>query len=157
MNDIEINKNSIYENFDLEKINKLPEDILREINQFIPKEYFINTNKQNFTDYHYVIKPLLLKKNLFESYVRDMVRRDNDFIFKCILHENYDKWILIKKYNDDYVVYADYVSFLINYCIIHNSNRCRIILTNYIQSRKHIVTTKYKKKQYSSNIFKYTN
>lgn len=145
MNDIEINNKYISEKFNLQKINELPEDIVREITEFIPQYYFVYTNKTNFTNYHYLIKELLLKKNIFETYVRYIVRRDNDFIFKYILHENYNKWVLIKKYIDEYVVYPDYICFLINYCIINNSNKCRIILTNYIETRKQIIKSKYKK------------
>jgi len=152
MNDIEINNKLLHENFDLEKINILPEDIIREIKNFIPKEYFLHTNKTYFSNYHYVIKGLLLKKNVFESYVRDMVRRDNFFIFKYILDENYNKWNLIKKYIDDNVVFADYITFLINYCIVNNSNRCRIILTNYIKIRKQLIKRKYKKYNFNSKL-----
>jgi hypothetical protein len=141
----DINNFSLNQRFKLQNINNLPEDMVREINSYIPKHYFVYTNKTNLNDYHETIKPIIMRKNLFETYVRDMIKRDNDFIFSYILHENYNKWIFIKNYMDDFTLYPSYLSFLMNFCIIHNADKCRIILKNYIDLRNKIMKTKYKK------------
>lgn len=134
MIDDKINNKCLNEKFDLQKINKLPEDIVREINGYIPDYYFMLTNKENFADNHYILKQFLLKKNVFETYVREMIRRDNYFVFLYILQENYNKWVNIKNYMDDFVMYTSYIDFLINYCIIHNSNKCCLVLMKHIDS-----------------------
>lgn len=122
----------ICEKFDLQKINTLPEDMVREIIGFIPKSVFVSTNKKNLAEYHHTIKPLLMKKNVYESYVRDMIRRDNDFIFYYIVKENYERWKSIKGYIDEYTVYPNYAVFLMNFCFVVNSDKCRQVLHNYI-------------------------
>jgi hypothetical protein len=132
MNEFKKDVKKLRENFDLQKINKLPEEIVREITEFIPKSVFVCTNKKNLSEYHHTIKPILLKKNVYESYVRDIIRRDNDFIFYYIVKENYERWKSIKNYMDEYTVYPNYVVFLMNLCFIVNSDKCRQVLHNYI-------------------------
>ena len=118
--------------FDLLKIKELPDDMVNEIRMFIPDICFVFTNKENMAKYHHATKPILMKKNVFETYVRDIIRRDNDFIFSYILKENYNKWKSIKDYLDAYTIYPNYVVFLMNYCFTNHSDKCRIVLHNYI-------------------------
>ena len=71
----------------IEKINKLPNELINLIKEYIPKQKLAFTNKTNYLLYHKLIKSTI--KN-YENYIRDMIRRDNDFVFNLILREKYD-------------------------------------------------------------------
>ena len=65
-------------------INLLPDEILELI--FIKLNNFQKTflNKEYYKKYHYVIKSKI-EGNLYENYLRDIIRLDSIFIFKEIM------------------------------------------------------------------------
>jgi hypothetical protein len=115
-----------------EKINKLPNEIINIIKDYIPKSELVFTDKKNYFLYHHLIKSKI--KN-YENYIRDMIRRDNDFVFKLILRENYNKWCEIKQYRYKNMILKNYVYFTINYCIENDSNNCRNVITDYFKEQ----------------------
>jgi len=130
----------------LKTIYYLPDEILEIIKEYIPKIYLIYTNKSNFILYHFLTNKII--KN-YENYIRDIIRRDNDFIFNYILEENYNKWIHIKNYIYKNKIFKNYFYFTINYCIENDSNNCRNIICIFL--KKHGLGKNLHKK----NIVKY--
>ena len=114
----------------LQHICMLPDDIIRVIKEYIPLSILQFTNKIFYTTYH------LNKTNViynYESYVREVVKRDHSFIFVQIIRENIQKWNNIKKYIYKNVIYASYIYFIWNYCIENNSQKCRMVLSDYLK------------------------
>jgi hypothetical protein len=81
---------------------------------------------------HYLIRRFIDKRQI-EQYIRTMIRQDNDFVFKHLLVENYDRWINMKKYYYKESIYRHYLYFLESYAIDNNSTKCRKILCNLFE------------------------
>ena len=90
-------------------VNKLPTDIVNIIEEYVPKKEFVFTNKTNYQLYHHLIRPTI---KTFETYIRDIIRRDNNFVFEMIVRENYLKWFEIKNYTYKNYAFKNYVYFL---------------------------------------------
>lgn len=111
----------------MDKITKrLPLELVRYIKEYIPKKHFAFTNRVNYNLYHSFIKPSIKD---YESYIRTMIRQDNEFVFKKIIEENFSKWYEIRQYKYKNMIFNNYFYFVMNFCIENESNNCiRIIL-----------------------------
>lgn len=114
----------------IENVNKLPQELIDIIKEYVPKSVFVFTNRENYSLYHFLIRNSI--KN-YENYIRDTIRRDNEFVFNMIFRENYHKWCGIKQYRYKNMIFKNYVYFTINYCIENESNNCRNVIINYFQ------------------------
>jgi len=103
----------------------LPSEIKNLIKEYIPKKTLVFTNKENYFLYHSLIKQTIAN---FESYIHDVIRRDNEFVFERIINENLEKWMNIKKYYYKNMVFNNYLYFIVHYCIENDSDKCRAIL-----------------------------
>lgn len=113
-----------------DKINNLPNEIINLIKEFIPKKELIFTNKENYISNHYLIK--LTIKN-YENYIRNIIKRDNEFVLTQVLRENYQKWCKITKYMYKNMIFKNYLYFTINYCIENDSINCRNVINNFLK------------------------
>ena len=117
-------------NFVLEDINYLPEDVVDYvIKEYIPDEYFMLTNKHYYLLYHSTIRH---KIRNYENFIRDMIQRDNDFVFRLMLQENYKRWMDIRQYIYKSTLYKNYIYFVNDFCIEHDSNKCRTTLMGFL-------------------------
>ena len=116
--------------FILQHIFLLPDDIIRVIQEYIPLRILQFTNKISYAAYHLHIRDIMYN---YESYVREVVKRDYSFIFELIIRENIEKWNNIKQYLYKNVIYASYIYFILNYCIEHNSQKCRTVLCDFLK------------------------
>jgi hypothetical protein len=66
----------------------------------------------------------------YESYIRDMVRKDCSFVFAQLLEENFGRWKKNKKYRYKSYVFDNYLCFLGHYSIENNSTKCRELLNS---------------------------
>ena len=114
----------------IEKFNMLPSDILNLIKEFIHKKMFVFTNRENYKLYHPLIQQSI--KN-YENYIRDTIRRDNEFVFNMIIRENILRWYEIKHYRYKNMMFKNYLYFTIQYCIENESNNCRNVIHNVLQ------------------------
>lgn len=131
MNDYSLNDHNI-RRINL-KINRLPQDVVNIIHDFIPRTALLFTNKFYYTLYHKILRGSI--KN-YETYIRDVIRRDNDFVFQKILEENVDKWLNMRQYRYKNKVFSNYFYFVIDYCIENDSDKCREIMTILIKERQ---------------------
>lgn len=125
-----MNNRFVKSEYILQHIFMLPDDIIRVIQEYIPLRVLQFTNKLFYAANH------LNKRNIicnYESYVREVVKRDHSFIFFQIIRENLQKWNNIKKYIYKNIIYASYIYFILNYCIEQNSHKCRIVLNDYLK------------------------
>jgi len=114
----------------IDKIKKLPDDIINIIKEFIPKKQLVFTNHENYKLYHKLIRVNIQN---YENYIRDMIRRDNDFVFIRILEENYKRWFEIKHYRYKNMIFKNYLYFIINYSIENESSNCRKIMNRFLK------------------------
>jgi hypothetical protein len=124
-------------------LNKLPECIIDNIYEYIPKIYLVFTNKHHYQSYHYLIKSHIL---LYETYIRTMVRQDYDFVFKYIINENKKKWKNFKQYQYKNIIYKNYEYFIMNYCIENDANKCKELV------RKLIIEESVCKNEHKNNV-----
>lgn len=111
-------------------IKSLPDDLIRYIKEFIPKKAFVFTNKTNYNLYHALIKPLIKD---YESYIRCMIRQDNEFVFKKIIKENYSRWYEIRQYIYKNMLFNNYLYFVMYFCIENDSNNCRKAISDFLK------------------------
>jgi hypothetical protein len=116
----------------VKNICNLPDDIIREIFDYIPKQKLIYVNSTYYNLYHYLVKNHI---PVYESYVRDMIRRDNFYVFEHFIRENFDKWIRNRQYHYKNMVFSNYIYFVLHFCIEHNSHKCREILMEELSKR----------------------
>lgn len=109
---------------------RLPVELVRYIKEYIPKKMFTFTNRENYNLYHPLIKPSIKD---YESYIRAMIRQDNDFVFKRIVEENYIKWYEIRQYKYKNMIFNNYLYFVMNFCIENDSNNCRKIISDFLK------------------------
>jgi hypothetical protein len=116
----------------VKNISNLPDDIIREIFDYIPRQKLIFVNTTYYNLYHY-----LLRNNIpiYESYTRDMIRRDNYFVFERLIRENYESWIKNRQYRYKNMVFSNYIYFVLHFCMENNSDRCRNILMDELSKR----------------------
>ncbi len=118
------------EKFILSYINYLPEDLVDyEIKEYIPDEYFMQTNKDYYMRCHHLLKPRIPR---YEQYIQTTVRMDSAFVFEILLRENIDKWVKTKDYAYKTSIYKNYIYYLIDYCNEHCSHECRNITLNLL-------------------------
>jgi hypothetical protein len=118
---------------DLNKLyDKIPDEILSIVESYIRPSSLIFLNNNYYNKYHYLIK-YLIPKNQFENYIRNIIRRDYDFVFQQILNDNFIKWLNIKQYIYKNITYKNYLYFLSDYCIHNNSVKCRNALNEFLK------------------------
>ena len=116
----------------LSNINNLPNELIDIIKSYLLKTSTVFLSKEKYLSNHYLIRPLI-SKNKIENYIRYMLRRDYDFVFKQILLENYKKWLEIKHYIYKNIIYKNYIYFIKDYCIENESNKCRNLINFFLQ------------------------
>lgn len=134
----------------LKNIDNLPDVLIIEIYEYIPKTVKLFLTKENYVQYHYLLKEYINKKNKnIEKYFRTMVRQDNDFVFKELLVENYKKWFNMTNYYYNSCIYRNYITFIESYAIENESIKCRKIINNLFEELG------LSKNQHKKNIIKY--
>ena len=119
----------------LDKTEMLPMELKSIIYDFIPISVTLLCEKKKYVENHSIIKKIIHDKNYYENYIRDMIRKDCDFVFYFLLDENYRKWLNIKKYVYKNIIYANYLHFLKDYCIENDSNNCRNVLNQFLYEK----------------------
>lgn len=118
----------------LKRINRLPFEMMDTIRSYIRPIVFAFTSKTNYVRSRPLIKPVITKAKKFENYVRDMVRRDNAFVFDYILKENCLKWFQdYTSYVYKNITYKNYIYFLLDFCIEHESTKCRAKIYSHLE------------------------
>jgi len=114
----------------VDKISELPEELVQMVKEFLPKHILAFTNRANYILYHPFIKNTIWR---LEDYIRDTIRRDNLFVFELIIAENYEKWIHRKNYSYRNIIFNNYLSFVTQYCIENNSDKCKNFIVDFLK------------------------
>jgi len=114
----------------INNITQLPNEIVNLIKEFVPKKEFILTNRENYKMYH---SEITISKINYDNYVRDVIKRDNAFVFKTILSEDYCNWVNNKNIIYKNICFKNYLYFIINFCIENQSVNCQNILSIFLK------------------------
>jgi len=84
-------------------------------------------NKKQYISYH---KDILIKttSRTYHNFIRDILRNEREFVFSQIVKEHYNIWVRWNLYRFKNSIYNNYVSYILQFCIDHNSPKCRQIL-----------------------------
>ena len=128
-------KEDIEEEKILKKIqNQIPDELIDIIKSYLPIKSVVFLNKVNYLQHHSLVRNFISRSQL-ENYIRDMLRRDCVFVFNQILCENYKKWMKINHYVHNQVMYYNYIFFIKDYCIQHESPKCRQIVNDFLTEK----------------------
>jgi hypothetical protein len=114
------------------QISELPSEVIRLIHEFIPNSKRVFVNKTFYHLYHSTIRKTI---PLYENYIRDIIRRDNNFVFEKVVQENIDFWLRSREYTYKNIIFRNYLYFVIHFCIENNSERCRKLLLELLEKR----------------------
>jgi hypothetical protein len=134
-------------------IQQMPEDIIRHIKQFVPLSSLVWLDKKTYLKNHHIIYKLI-SENKYESYVRDMIRKDNQLVISCLMRENFKRWTNYKKYLYKNIIYTNFNYFLLDFCRENNSTNCSNIISEYLKD------SRLSKNQHKKNVvrnIKWTN
>ena len=119
----------------LGRITSLPTELKTIIYEYIPVSIVLFCEKEKYVEHHPCMKSHIVKYHHYENYIRDMIRKDCDFVFALLLHENYRRWLTMNNYVYRNNVYCNYLQFLKNFCIENESNHCRSALNEFLSER----------------------
>jgi hypothetical protein len=109
---------------------KLFPELINIIKEYIPKKKFVFVNRENYFLYHSSIKHCIKD---YESYIRAMIRQDNEFIFKQVTEENCFRWYGIRQYQYKNMIFTNYLYFVISFCIENDSSNCRKVVSDFLK------------------------
>jgi hypothetical protein len=115
----------------LKKINNLPEEIINIIFLYVNEKVKIFLTKKEYIEKHQMIKKYIDRQK-YEEYIRYIIRKDNDFVFKRLLFENFGRWLQMKKYYDKGLEFLNYFYFIRSYCSDNEAIKCKNIIDNII-------------------------
>ena len=111
----------------------LPDDILNIIFNYIKPHHKIFINKYYYIKYNYLIDDYIYR---YESYVRDIIRYNANFVFERMLERNFIKWITPTHYTYNNNIYNNYISFLLAFAQDNQAFKClEIINLKLIESK----------------------
>jgi len=105
------------------------EDVIREIGLFLPIETIMFLNKSKYEEYQKFIWSGWNKG--YERLLRRILRNDYDYLFFQKLKINYKKWIKLKNWRYNNIVFGSYLNYLRFLCDEYNSGKCKKILDSY--------------------------
>ena len=132
----------------LQNVCKLPDELKTFVSSFITRKVKMFLNKGLYLENHQFIRDYISRCR-FESYIRDVIRKDHSFVFNNLLVHNIDKWIKWKRYLFRDCVYLNYLVFLNFYCIDNSSTKCRELIQQKIEELG------LSKNQHKKNLIKY--
>jgi hypothetical protein len=113
-------------------IRKLPVFIIDFISKYVPNIVYVWLNREYYFKYHHLLSKYMNQKNR-EDYIRQIVRKDDYFVFNQLLLENYSWWLKMTKYLHKDGIYANYLMFLNFYSLEYDSFKCKELITNLLK------------------------
>ena len=116
-----------------EKIRSLPNEMINEILEYIPNHVLCWTSREKYVKYHYLTKAKLAIE--YDTYMRNVVRKNLHFVFSQNLEENFKKWVMPKKTLYKKYIYSCYLSFVWDICSEYESTTCKNIIIYYMNDK----------------------
>jgi len=130
----------------LSNVKQLPQELINIVFDYIRPVVLVTLNKSYYSLFHPSIKYYLCNvKHQYDNYVRDIVRRDNSFVFCQVLKENYRHWLHFQNYYYKEKNYINYLYFLMDYCLVYESNKCRQMIQSALYGSNVVSKNQHKK------------
>ncbi len=126
------NKTKVDESRLLLSISKLPLELFDIVKSYVPLFIWRPLNKTLYIENYNIVYEKMKPYNA-ENYIRDIVKRDFDNVFKFIVLRNLFKWAQMKDYLNDFLIYPNYIYFIKDFCVSNQSNKCLNILNNILK------------------------
>ena len=114
-------------------IKELPDDIKKYIFDFLPNNKVKYLNKTLYNLTYPKIIPLYLNIS-YEIYIRKIITNDYEFIFKVLINNNLNRWIAMKKYIYERMIFKNYIHFLNYFAQEKNSKKCLKLINQIIEN-----------------------
>jgi len=114
-----------------DKLKCLPDDVVGIILNYLPYNKKLTLNTESYKKNHIIVIPRYLKIS-FENYIRTIIIKDYDFIFNILLNDNLLRWISMKNYRYEQMIFKNYIYFLKYFSLQNNSEKCLLLLKNII-------------------------
>jgi hypothetical protein len=111
-------------------LSALPDELKNIVYEYIPLVTKAFLTKENYMKYH---RNILSKCLQIESCIRDMIKRDNDFVFNQMMNDCYERWIRIQRYVYKNHRYLNYVYFVRDYCVEQESTKCKNVVDHFFK------------------------
>lgn len=116
----------------LDIISKLPDELARQILEYIPKIYLALLNKFFYNKYRYWVVNNITN---YDSFIKHIIRHDYSYIFETHLFVNNEYWLIKTKYFYNNKFYNNYAYFILGYCIDNNAYKCMNLLTSFWEKK----------------------
>ena len=110
-------------------IQYLPDDIVHIIFEKLLPYNKIFLNKEFYMKFNPIIDPYI---NNCENYIRDIIRKDYSFVFKFIVERKFKKWLRMRNYSYNNIIYPDYVHFLLFFTSSNNAYKCNDLINLHL-------------------------
>ncbi len=126
------NKTIVNESKLLLSISKLPLELFDIVKSYVPLYIWRPLNKTLYIENYNLVYEKMKPYNA-ENYIRDIVKRDFDNVFKFIVLRNLFKWAQMKDYLNEFLIYPNYIYFIKDFCVSNQSNKCLNTLNNILK------------------------
>jgi len=109
-------------------LRNLPEELLLLVYTFMPTQILMFLNKLQYRLHHHLVMQSFVRPTKLETFIRTMVRQDNDFVLQQLLLERTTKWLQMTKYYYKELKHANYIAFLYQYATEFQATRCAQLL-----------------------------
>jgi hypothetical protein len=127
--------------------SNLPAELIDIIFTYLRPIQLVFLNKFYYNLHHPSIKSYVCnERQQYNSYIRDIVRRDNEIVFSYVLKENLTYWLHMHNYHYKNKTYINFLYYLVDFCCLYDSNKCKELIDNILfdtmsknQHKKNIV------------------
>ena len=119
---------------DINMLSLLPKELVTFIYDYIPLSVFAFLNREYYVKYHKYIK-YSIPNNIQDNFLRDILRKDNDFVLEQLIKENGESWLNSKRYKYKYVIYSDYFHYLYYFCSDNKATNCKNLFADFLKKR----------------------
>lgn len=110
------------ESFDL-----LPSEIMKYIYDYIPELTLTVLNKPLYNANRHCIRRNIPVLN-YESYIRDIIRKDNNFVFNNLLNDNFSRWQHMKNFKYKNFTFGDYIAYIVYLSQEHDACKVNMLI-----------------------------
>ena len=118
----------------------LCDDVLGVIFNFLRPQDKVFLNHDYYKKYH---SALIIPR--YDSFLRNIIRKDYHLIFERHLSQRYDGWWRLKQWIYKDMKFYNYVEYLRWFSLNHNCQKCRSVIENMIHQKQSYAKKKYKK------------
>ena len=134
----------------------LPEDVMEyEIYKYIPITTLYVLSKELFEKlYPKIIERYAINSNIFQRYIRHLIRKDSIFQIRYLLDIRAVKWCKPVNWKYQKNTYPSYLVFLKLLSINYDSDKCKELINNYLDNS---LSEKKRYKKIRSKNYKWSN